>query len=159
MEEIIQIDLNNKYDLLNKYNERKTCDTIIEYIIKQATTIKKNKKIKIIISRRFYIDKDVSSLIKEGLKEEFRRSIHERDTNNIKQFFFLILGIIFIFLSTLIKDKALWKELLLITGWVPIWETIELELFSDVYGRRKRRIIKKLLNSEIIERSNKIEED
>ena len=47
----------------------------------------------------------------------------------------------------------MWKEIVLISGWVPLWEVIDVELFSDYEGRKKRRIITKLLNSEIIEKS------
>ena len=36
---------------------------------------------------------------------------------------------------------------------------IEVELFPDVYGRRERRIIKKLLNSEIIENNMETDEN
>jgi len=45
----------------------------------------------------------------------------------------------------------------LISGWVPIWETIEIELFPDAEGKLKRKIIKQLLNCEIVE-NNVIEE-
>ena len=152
MEKIIEIDLNDKYDLIDKYNEKKISDEIIEYIVRQAKLIK-NNKIKIIINKKCHIDKDVTKLIKEGLKEEYNRSLQEHHRNNIKQVLFLLLGITFIFLSTLIKDGVIWKEVLLISGWVPIWDVIEVELFSDVAGRKKRKIIKNLLNSEIIEKS------
>lgn len=153
MEKIIEIDINDKYDLIDKYNEKKSSNEMIEYIIKQAQYLKKNKKIQIIINKKCNIDKDIKKLIKDGLKEEYSRSLQERYNNNVKQIVFLFLGIIFIFLSTLIEDGVIWKEILLITGWVPIWEMIEVELFPDVYGRKRRRIIKKLLNSEMIEKN------
>ncbi len=149
MEKIIEIDLNNKYDLIDKYNEKKISNEIIEYIIKQAKFLR-NKQLKIIINKKCIIDKDIVKLIREGLEEEYARSLEEHNTNNIKQILFLILGVTFIFLSTLIDEGVIWKEVLLISGWVPIWEMIEVELFPDVDGRRKRKLIKKLLNSEII---------
>lgn len=153
MEEIIEIDLNDKYDVINKYNEKKVSHEMLDYIIKQARTIKKNKRIKVIINKKCCIDRDVTKMIKEGLKEEYNRSLEKRARNNIKQIIFLFLGIVFIFLSTLIPEQGLWKEILLITGWVPIWEMIEVELFPDVEGRIKRKVITKLLNSEILEKS------
>lgn len=149
MEKLIEIDLNNKYDLIDKYNEKKISNEIIEYIIKQAKFLR-NKQLKIIINKKCIIDKDIVKLIREGLEEECARSLEEHNTNNIKQILFLILGVTFIFLSTLIDEGVIWKEVLLISGWVPIWEMIEVELFPDVDGRRKRKLIKKLLNSEII---------
>lgn len=75
-------------------------------------------------------------------------TVENRNRTNEKQFIFLLLGILFIFLSTLI-ESAVWREVILITGWVPIWKMLEIELIPDVYARRKRYIIKKLLNSKI----------
>jgi len=149
MEKIIEININNKYDLIDKYNEKKVSNEIIEYIIKQERLITNNKT-KIVISNKCYIDKKIDELLKEGLQEEYSKSLEQHHKNNMKQVLFLILGVIFIFLSTLIKNGIIWKEILLIIGWVPIWEMIEVELFSDAAGRKKRMLIKKLLNSEII---------
>lgn len=146
----IEIDLIDKYDLVEKYNEKYVSSNLIEYIIKQTMFLGRQEKIRIIINKKCEIEQDCTKMIKEGLKEEYNRSIKQRDRNNMKQLWFLILGVIFLFLSTLIDEDIIWKEVLLITGWVPIWEMIEVELFPDVRGRRKRKIITKLLKSEII---------
>lgn len=45
----------------------------------------------------------------------------------------------------LINGKV-FREVTLICRWVLIWATVELEIFSDIEGRKR----KKLLNSEII---------
>ena len=95
-------------------------------------------------------------MINEGFKEEYNRSKQEHIDNNMKQIIFLLLGILFIFLSTTISEEFIWKEILLISGWVPIWEVIDVELFSDAEGIRK--IINKLLQSKIIEKTNKNKE-
>jgi len=157
MEKIVEIDLNNKYNLVDKYNEKKVSNEMIEHIIKEAAFAKKKDEIKIIINKKCYIHRNSVKLIKEGLIEEYNKSLEETHRNNIKQIIFLFLGVIFISLSTLIKEGVIWKEVLLISGWVPIWEMIEVALFPDVNGRRKRKIIRKLLNSEIIERTIKTE--
>ena len=54
-------------------------------------------------------------------------------------------------MDSLIIDE---KEILLITGWVPIWEVVDIALFSNTTSKGKRRIIKKLYESEIIENIN-----
>jgi len=150
MEKIIEIDLKNKSNLVERYNENNVSEGLIEYIIKQSIYTNKNTKLKIIINKNPDIDKDCIKLIKEGLNAEYKRSVEKRKRNNMKQLIFLLIGMIFIFLATLVNEKEFWKEILIITGWVPIWKMIEIELFPDIYGRRKRRIIKKLLNSDII---------
>ena len=155
MEELIIININNKYDLIDKYNYEKISNELLEYIIKKTILINKNKKIKIIINKKINIKENSVELIKKGLEEEYIRSIEERHINNIKQLIFLLIGIFFIFIATRIPNRGMWREILIITGWVPIWEMIEIELFPDVYGRKERKIIKKLLKSEIIEKIKK----
>lgn len=152
MKNNIEIDLNNKAHLLDKYNDEKVSYELIKYIIHQAEAIKKKEEIIIIINKKCKIDEDCEKLIKEGLKEEYNRSLEHYHENNKKQLFFLALGAILLFLSTLIQE-SIWKDIVIISGWVPIWKMVEIELFPDVYGRRKRKTIRKLLGSEIIEKS------
>ncbi len=158
MEKIIEIDLINKDDLVEKYNKKNVSTKLINYIIKEAIFAKSYEKIQIIINKNCNIEDDAIQMIKKGLQEEYDRSIEKRNINNMKQLWLLALGIILLFLSTLIKQNNIWKEILLISGWVPIWEMVEVELFPDVEGRKKRKNIKKLLKSEMIERNVEIEE-
>lgn len=151
MEQIIEIDITNKHNLIDKYNEKKVSHGLIEYIIKQVNDINLYKEIKIKINKKCHIDEDCVNLIKEGLKEEYNRSLRKRNDNNLKQFIFFFLGVLFIYLSTLIEAETVWKEIILITGWVPIWKMIEVEILADVAARRKRKIINKILKSEFIE--------
>jgi len=150
MEKVIEIDLVKKYDFIDKYNENKISRDMIEYIINETMYISRKENIKIVINKKCEIQQDCIKMIKEGLEDEYNKSLHNHYMRDVKQVVFLFLGMIFIFLATLIKEKNLWRELLLITGWVPIWEMIEIELFSDMEGRKRRAIIKKILKSEII---------
>ena len=89
-------------------------------------------------------------MINEGLQEEINKSLEEYRRINKKQIWLFVLGITLLFLSSLIREDLIWNEMLIIIAWVPIWKVMELELFPDMEGRRKRKKIKKLLNSEII---------
>ena len=95
-----------------------------------------------------YSDENVEKLIKNGLKFELQNSTKIRDLNNIKQVILVLIGILFLFLSTLIND-AIFGEVLIVIGWFPIWETLDIEFFTDVKEKRKRSIINKLLESKI----------
>ena len=151
MEQIIEIDITNKYNLIDKYNENKVSHTLIDYIIKQVNDVNLYKDLKIVINKKCHIDVDCIRLIKKGLQQEYKRSLKRRDDNNLKQLIFFVLGVFFVFLSTLIKNSIVWREIVLITGWVPIWKMIELEILPDVASRRKRKVINKILRSEFIE--------
>lgn len=150
MEKNIEIDIVNKSNLLEKYNKNKASRSLIEYIIKEARILDKNEKIKIVINKNNTIEEDCKKLIVDGLKDEYKRSEEKYHANNIKQIYLLILGVILLFISTRIRADVIWKEILLIGGWVPIWEMVKIELFPDIEGRIKRRVIKKILESEII---------
>ena len=152
MEKIIEIDIHDKYDLIEKYNEDKIASGLIDYIIKESLPINKNEKIKIVLNIKCKdIKKDYSAFLKDGLIQEYNKSLKEHKINQLKEVYLLILGIIFLLLSRIINNDSIWKEILLITGWVPIWEVVDILLFSDTTGKGKRKIIKKLYECEIIE--------
>lgn len=151
MSKNIEIDLNSKANLLDRYNEEKVSYDLVKYIIKQAEIIKPKEDVKIIINKKCKIEEDCEKLIKDGLEEEYYRSMENYHSNNKKQMVFLVLGTIVLFIATLMKGSV-WKDIVIISGWVPIWKMVEIELIPDVYGRRKRRIIRKLLKSEILEK-------
>lgn len=151
MERVIEIDIIDKYDLVEKYNEKLVSKTLINYIIDEAMYIPNKDTIKIQVSKKFPSNRSCKNLIIEGLKREYEDSLELHHRIDLKQYFFLAWGILALFLSTLVGDDGMWKELLLIASWVPIWEMIDLEIFSDHDERKKRRVLKKLLNSEIIE--------
>ena len=149
---VIKVDLDRKFDLLRTYNDNKVDVDLIEYLIDQIGLFKDTEKVKIVLNKRCELDVNVIKLIKEGLKEEHKKSLNVRDQNNLKQLWLLLMGVVFIFLSTKIED-SLWKEVLVILGWVPIWEMMEVELFPDAAERKRRKAIKRLLKCEIVERT------
>ena len=85
MERIIEVDLHDKFDLVEKYNENKISNELIEYIIKQAIPVNKNEKIKIVINLKCNIDRDCIEIVKEGLVEEYFKSIKKHKITEIKQ--------------------------------------------------------------------------
>lgn len=151
MERIITIDLTEKYDMVEKYNEEKASSEMLKYVIGQALLVEKDEKLRVIINNQTELKERSIDILKAGLRDEYKKSVKERRNNNIKQIIFFLLGVLFIFFSTLIKEKTIWKEILLISGWVPIWEMVEMELFPDMEGRQKRKTIKRLLRAEMIE--------
>lgn len=136
---------------MEKYNDNIVSKDLINYILQQSKFINKKDKIKIVINKTF--DKSVVNIIKQGLTDEYLLTLKKRNINNIEQIIFLILGIFCLFFSATI-DMAIFKEIVLIGGWVLIWETIELELFSDSQIKRNKMILKKLLKSDFVEKKD-----
>lgn len=150
---VISVDLDRKFDFLRKYSDNKVSTDLIEYLIDRIDKIKKYEKVVIRLNKRCELDVNAIKIIKEGLKEEYKKSIQLRDENNLKQLWFLLMGAFIVFLSTKVPEDLFWKEVLVIIGWVPIWEMFEVELFPDAKERKRRKAIKRLLKCQIVERT------
>ena len=144
MEKIIVIDLHHEEDLIEKYNNKIISKSLMNYMIEQAMFIGKNDTIKIIVNNQCGLEENCLQMIKEGLQIEYQKNLENCKFTNIKQFFLMLIGILFLILSTIIREGFIFKEVFLIIGWVPIWEAIDIELFSDVKEKRKRIVLKKL---------------
>ena len=150
MEKTIKLDITNAENLLERYNGDIINHKLIEYIINKSFYTGKNDKIKIIINNKIKTEIDIKEMIIKSLKEEYIKIEKEYYRNNFIQIVLLILGSIILFLSTLFSQNFILIEILVIGGWVPIWEVMNIELFSDFKGRRKKLIILKLIESEFI---------
>lgn len=148
MERIIEINLTDKKFFYNKYNKNIVSTDLINYIIEGASFFDDGDTIKIEITNSTkdnYIE-----LIRDGLNREYDKSVFVSYKSDFTQIYYLITGILIIFLSTLIGGTVL-KEIVLIGGWVFIWAMVETEIFADIKNKKKRKIIRKLLDSEFIE--------
>lgn len=141
----IIIDISSIDDVYEKYNKNEISKELINYIIEKCYN---EKNIKIIINNK--LDINIKPLIYKGLENEYNRIYLKYKKNNIIQIIYLILGIIILGISSIISENVI-SEVILVTGWVFIWSVVELEIFTDTTGRKKRKIIKKILKSEIIE--------
>ena len=151
MEKEIKIDLLDEIDITEKYNDDKISKDLLEYLIKEARFVKKREKIKIIVNNKCQTKLNYQDILHNSFKEEYIHNLKEHLRNNILQIIFLLVGLFFIFLSFKVENQ-IWKEIFLIGGWVPIWEMVDLELFSDIRGIRRKKILLKLSKSEIIEK-------
>lgn len=147
MEKIIEINLTDKNDFYEKYNKKIVSRNLINYIIESAYYFDNDDTIKIEIANS--TKEDYVTLIKEGLNREYDMSVALSYKNDYSQLFYLVLGVLILFLSTLISGTVL-KELVLIGGWVFIGVMVESEIFTDIKNKKRRRIIRKLLNSEFV---------
>ena len=69
---------------------------------------------------------------------------------NMKQIWFLILGVIALLVASIV-DWEILKEIVIIGAWVLLWDVVEMEIVDDINNRKKKRILKKILSSEFIE--------
>lgn len=146
MNKIIEVELNNINDLTEKYNKNIVSSNLLNYLIDRVFASKKSEHFNIIIHNNLNRE-DVVQIIKEGIYVEYQKTLKNYKLTNIKQGLLIIIGLLFLVLSSLVNEESIFKELILIAGWVPIWDAFDIELFSDIKERKKLYALKKLLNA------------
>ena len=140
----IVVNLKDESDLYGKYNNDVSKD-LIKYLIEEAVLIGEDANI--IINTKLKID-NIDEIIKKGLIKEYNESKKIDRIHNNKQIVFFLIGTIFLILSTFINYSVI-KEIIIISGWVAIWEVVDISLNLDSKSKISRKIIKKLINSKI----------
>lgn len=149
MERTIKIDLKQEEDLYERYDDSIVARDLVDYIVARANAFSLKDKITIVIND--YIGHtNCEALIKEGFKNDYFRYFRRYQLNNIMQLIYFIVGVIIIFGATFLGDTSVLHEILLICGWVLIWEMVEIEIITDLENRRRRRVLKKLKTATFI---------
>ena len=140
----IVIKIKSESDFYEKYSDDVSLN-LINYIIDNIRHIEDD--IKLVIDTKLDI-KNIEGRLKEGFSNYYKRqSIIDKFYDN-KQFLYIMVGILLLIISTFI-DYEVPKEIIIIAGWVSISEVIDIALNIDVNIRIKRKLLKKLLRSEI----------
>ena len=151
MEKVIDVDIMNLDDFFSKYNKELVSLDLIKFILDNAKEV--DGDIVIVLNKK--IDKPLEDILRNSLKTEYNLMIKEHFNNNKMQVIYFLVGIIMLVISRILNDRALLEELFLIGGWVLIWQTVEIEFFRDIDNRKKRKLLKKLINSKIVEKKIK----
>lgn len=157
MEKVINVDIKEIGDLVERYNDAVVSKDLIYYILNQAKFVNRKDTIKLSIDIKFETTIDIVCLIKKTLKNEYDLNLKKSYNTNVKQVFFLFFGMVCLFLSTIINNEII-SEVILIGGWVLIWEMIDLQLFTDSQLKRDKIVLRKLLKSEFVVNKKVIKE-
>ncbi len=141
---IIKLNIENKSDLYEKYSNNLSKE-LINYLIKETKYVKDDITIEVTI--KFKVD-NLEEFIKEGLIKTHNNYKKIDKIIDNKQLIFFIVGLTFLVISTLVKQNII-KEVILIAGWVAIWDSIDMSFNDANELKLNSRVIKKILNSEI----------
>ena len=141
---VIKISIENKSDLYERYSNNLSKD-LINYLIKETKYV--TDDIKIMITTKIKVD-NLERFIKEGLINAHNNYKKIDKIIDNKQLIFFIIGLVFLVMSTLTKHSII-KEVILIAGWVAIWDSIDMSFNDSNELKLNRKVIKKILNSDI----------
>lgn len=140
----IKVIIKDKESIYEKYSHELSSD-LVEYLVKEAM-LKKDFQIEITSVVKIA---NLENLIIEGLKNSYNKLIFADKIYDVKQIIFTCIGIIFLIMASFLKTE-LFHELLLIAGWVAIWEVIDFNLNQDILQKRRKKALKKLIDAKIV---------
>lgn len=139
----IVVNIRRERDLYEKYSN-KVSSELIKHLINEA---KVKDDVEIIVNTKLDI-KNIDKLIKTGLEASIKDIKKIDKFYDNKQVILFIVGMLFLIFSTLTKPEII-KELILIIGWVAVWEVLDIAINVDSKQKNNRKTINKLINCEI----------
>jgi len=139
----IVVNIRRERDLYEKYSNEVSSE-LIKYLVNEA---KVKDDVEVIVNTKLDI-KNIDTLIKEGLEDSIKDIKKIDRFYDSKQVILFIVGMIFLIFSTLTKPEII-KELILIVGWVAVWEVMDIAINIDSKQKYNKKIIKKLINCKI----------
>ena len=139
----IVVNIRREKDLYEKYSNEVSSE-LIKYLVNEA---KVKDDVEVIINTKLDI-KNIDTLIKEGLEDSIKDIKKIDRFYDSKQVILFIVGMIFLIISTLTKPEII-KELILIVGWIAVWEVLDIAINIDSKQKYNKKIIKKLINCKI----------
>ena len=105
MERIIEIDLDSKYEYINKYDDNRINDSLLEYILNSYDDVKDD------VSLYIKFNYDVSDDVKDNVSLVFRSSFEksllnvEKDLKRlrVRNFILMFLGFLFLVIYCLLE--------------------------------------------------------
>lgn len=148
-EDYIKVVINDYKDIVNPFNEELLSNEFADYIYSQSALFSLKTRIKILIQVP-NLEKEKHLKLFDEIHAYFGKKVQENliysNRNRIKQLILVFIGIVFILISYhfIVYEQALLKEILLIAGWVSIWEAIYSVLFTETKRRFKIKRLKQL---------------
>lgn len=150
MKNTITIDIEEKNDYTCPYNKQKLNSELLTYILDESKGIPLQNKIEIEVyshfdknEKKYFVD-----ILRSNLGEDIKESYLEMKLTYIKAILLFLFGLLFVFLSNIVPQII--KEIILIIGWVGIWESCYIFLFDRIHTRIKIKKFKKLVNAKVM---------
>lgn len=149
----IYITLNRKEDYVNKFNDERITMELNNYILDEIRTIDLKEKTEIVVDSKFQMSEDEKNKLKKMIKNNFKDDINETSIYLRKMFLIdtiLFFSGIFALLIYIVSNKLLViSEVILIIGWLLIWEGVYNFIFSTLENKIKIARRHQIINSKI----------
>lgn len=159
----INVYINERNDFNNKFNNDELNSELGEYIFQKmlVASLKRKQSVKINVFTSFNVSQDENIAMIAMLKKYFLNQINLEkiylNNSYIKNFLLSVAGMFLIAISYWLNNGTnfILTEILLIMGWLIIWEMGYSVLFSNSQHRLKIRLLKKITSCDVDVSSNK----
>lgn len=147
---IINININKYEDVMEKYDNNKLSSELAYFIYNQYMSLPLRKGIELNIETNFEITEEQEDIISDMIHRYFglqvQKSIYNFRYKTKYQIFLFLIGVLLIAISNLkvLAELSTIHEILLIIGWVAVWELFYDGFFVDYKENIKRKRYKKL---------------
>ena len=151
----VEIDLKEKENFYSNFNEKTLNPEVRDYIINELVGYDVNYNVTLKIKCADKLSNHDKEIFEKVIKKEFKECIIETNdeirASNIQKIVLFTLGILCVVLSyTLINIIGeIISELLLIFGWLGLYEAVYTILFADLSMVRKLKRLKQISKAEI----------
>lgn len=151
MKNTITIYIENKDDYTCPYNKQKLNSDLLSYILDENKGIPLKNKIDIEVHSPHPFHQNEKNnfihILRSNLGEDIKENYLEMKLTYIKAIILFLFGLLFVLLSNI--NYQIIQEILLIIGWVGIWESCYIFLFDRMHTRIKIKKFKKLVNAKV----------
>ena len=146
----INININKYEDVMEKYDNNKLSSELAYFIYNQYMSLPLRKGIELNIETNFEITEEQEGIISDMIHRYFglqvQKSIYNFRYKTKYQIFLFLIGVLLIAISNLkvFADFSTIHEILLIIGWVAVWELFYDGFYVEYKENIKRKRYKKL---------------
>ncbi len=143
MNKEISIVINDMDSLVNRFNNQELSKEVGDYIFNESFEMRLRRDFVINVITRFKVSNEEKGFINDMIHRYFglnvKTSIYYIKFSLVKQLILFVLGVLIIVCAVVISSKVI-SEVLLICGWVCVWETVYGLFFVDTkYHIRMKR--------------------
>lgn len=150
MKNTIEININEYEDVIEKFDDNKLSRELANFIYNQYTALSVNKNVEINVKSTCNLteeqENNIADMIHRHFGLETQKSILTFKYKTKYQILLFLFGIFLIALSNIsfVSNLSTLHEILLIFGWVAVWELIYDIMFVDIKENIKKRRFRKL---------------
>lgn len=153
MTSLLSVHIENIDDYTSAYNSKRLNPDLLAYILEENKGIPFHYdiQIKVSSSKPFSKKEQINfiDILRSNLGEDIKESYLELKLTYIRAIILSLIGILAILLSYLFSTPELFSEVLLIIGWVGVWEACYIFLFDNMQRRIKIKRFKRLVNAKV----------